>query len=491
MSVEDREIEGLFERSVREMRPEFESDLLDLTRASRAMEQAPMPDPPVQVTVTQSALRARPTARRSLALLGAAAVLLAGTMTVSSIRDRRSGDVVPASVPISPTEVADSTVPVTLGLTAPPTAGTSVAQGPRLSWERADAGSIARSQVTKVIAGPTGFAAIGMGFDDGANQGRVWFSANGASWEEPALDMFDALQVGGVAATRDAYFVLAGPNPDRVPAGEVLLFRSNDGRDWVALNADLPRNPQIGSVAGGLVVAGNESGRIVLRWSADGESWADSTIDLSQTGLIDLELPNDAAADVSYVRGLSSDLEELQIFSSVDGRSWSLLPAPPIAGLFAASPNGLTLIANPDEQRCRDELVAEGLQPDPNDPTWMERRLQKHWSCAAVLQLTAYDQSTQTWSEPVGGPGPSPIFAPLVWTGSVWVSPVVAPDRSMTVWTASSEGTAWRPETDTTLEFADNSGSPQPAVAAGGRGFVVVITPDRAVAGETVVLVGS
>ncbi len=489
MSVEDREIDGLFERSVREIRPDFAAGLFDLVRAKDVGLVELAPDAPVEITLGQPQRVGRRSARRSLALIGAAAAVLAGTIAVSIERDGSSDDVVPASAPPS-AGVVESTAASTQVSITPTTENQPSEAGPRLSWVRAEAGSIARSQVTKAITGPRGFVAIGMGFDDGAKQGRVWFSADGRTWEEPALDVFDALQVMGVAATRDAYFVVAYPNPDRAPAAEPQLFRSNDGRSWLPVDVDLPRSSQIGSAGGGIVVAGGESGGFVLRWSADGESWTDAAIDLSQTGLVDLQLPNDADAEVSYLRGIRSDREELQIFSSVDGRNWSLLPAPPIAGAFTVSTNGLTMIANPDEQRCGEE-VSEGLnQPDPSDPAWMERLLEQLWSCAAVLQLTTYDRSTQAWSAPADGPGPAPISGPLVWTGTGWAAPLIGSDRSMTVWTAASDGTGWKPVEETRLEFDDNTGSPQMPVVASGHGKVIVITPDRLVGEQTVVLVG-
>ncbi len=491
MSVEDLEIEELFDRSVREMRPEFEVRLLALARAEPSPHAGPVGDAAVELIVGRSHVAGRPSARRSLALVGAAVLVLVGAVALSLARDRRSDGVLPSSVSPSD-EVVDITVPSALSSVAPTTQDPSRVEGSRLQWARADAGSIARSQVTKVIAGPTGFAAIGMGFDDGANQGRVWFSADGRLWEEPVLDVFDALVVSGVAATRDTYFVLASPNPDRGPAGDPQLFRSSDGRSWLPISADLPRNPQIGSAAGGLVMAGGESGGLVLRWSADGESWADAAIDLSKTGLIDLELPNDADARVSYLRGIGNDQEELQIFASVDGLTWLLLPSPPVGGLFDATGLGLTLIANPGEQRCLDETVAEmGVQPDPSDPTWMQRRLDAQWACAESLQLTTYDPATQAWSTPIDGPGPSPTFARLARVGAFWVAPVIGADRTTTVWTAGDDGTEWRPESETLLEFDENVGSPQPALVAARHDVVVVITPDRAVDGETVVLVGS
>jgi hypothetical protein len=505
MSVDDREIEALFDGAVREMRPAFEAQLLELARAGSTTTGSPMTTSPVEVEVDvrPRERRVRMGGRRSLALVGAGAVVLAGVIAVSVVRDPQVDDL----VPVGSSPVTEASIPNPVPATEPPassapapsaTPATSSASevsdaidaDPQLEWRRADAGSMARSQVWKAIAGPVGFVAIGMGFDDGANQGRVWFSVDGSVWEEPALGVFDTLAVWGVAATSEAYFVLASPNPDRVAAGDPGLYRSTDGRTWLPVETDLPRDPRIGSAAGGLVMTGGEPGQFVLRWSADGESWADAAIDLSQTDLIDLELPNDADAEVSYLRGLSSDLGELQIFSSVDGRNWSLLPAPPIGGPFAASANGLTLIANPDEQRCGEE-VSEGLnQPDPSDPAWMERLLEQQWSCAAVLQLTTYDRSTQAWSAPADGPGPAPITGPIVWTGTGWVAPLIGSDRSMTVWTAASDGTDWNPVEGTRLEFDDNGGSPQMPVAAAGHGKVIVITPDRLVGEQTVVLVG-
>ena len=501
MSVDDREIEALFDRAVRDMRPAFEAQLLELVRAGSTTTGSPTASSPVEVDVRPRERRVRTGGRRSLALVGAGAVVVLAVIAASLVRDPQVDD----PVPVVSAPVTEESVPNPVPSTEPPASSTSVSPsvspstslgsnaidaGPQLEWRRADAGSMARSQVTKAIAGPVGFVAIGMGFDDGANQGRVWFSVDGSIWEEPALGVFDTLAVWGVAATSEAYFVLASPNPDRVAAGDPELYRSTDGRSWLPVEADLPRDPQIGSAAGGLVMTGGEPGQLVLRWSADGESWADAAIDLSQTGLVDLQLANDADAEVSYLRGMRSDGEELQIFSSVDGRNWSLLPAPPIAGAFAASANGLTLIANPDEQRCGEE-VSEGLnQPDPSDPAWMERLLEKQWGCAAVLQLTTYDRSTQAWSAPADGPGPSPSFAPIVWTGTGWAAPLIGSDRSMTVWTAASDGTGWKPVEETRLEFDDNTGSPQMPVVASGHGKVIVITPDRLVGEQTVVLVG-
>ncbi|MTA14118.1 MAG: hypothetical protein F2534_16080, partial [Actinobacteria bacterium] len=289
MSVDDLEIEALFDRAVRDMRPVFEAQLLELVRAGSTTAGSPMASSPVEVDVRPSERRVRTGGRRSLALVGAGAVVVLAVIAASLVRDPQVDD----PVPVVSAPVTEESVPNPVPSTEPPASSTSVSTsvspsvspstslgsnaidaGPQLEWRRADAGSMARSQVTKAIAGPVGFVAIGMGFDDGANQGRVWFSVDGSIWEEPALGVFDTLAVWGVAATSEAYFVLASPNPDRVAAGDPELYRSTDGRSWLPVEADLPRDPQIGSAAGGLVMTGGEPGQLVLRWSADGESWA-------------------------------------------------------------------------------------------------------------------------------------------------------------------------------------------------------------------------
>jgi len=492
MMLDDREIGELFERSIREMHPGFETQLLRVTHDAE-IEAAPTADAPVEVVfraVERASTRSR---RRSMVVFGVAAAVIATAIAGIALRDEQASDIVPGSLPKSPdgqigtvpqsevvgTEISTATTASAATSTAVPVAAS------RLSWSRADAGSIARSQVTKVIAGTVGFVAIGMGFDSGANQGRVWFSVDGTGWEEPALDIFDTLAVEGVASTADGFFVLAYPNPDRLPSGPGQLYRSVDGRSWEPVGEPVTQPSSLGNAAGGLLLASLPN----VRWSANGVTWTDATIDLSGTGLIDVELPNVAA--VAYIRGLASG--GLQIFESIDGLTWSMLPPPPLNGPFAFSPDGLTVMANPDEQRCAEAADAEKGDPNVTDATWRDRFLETQWNCTSVLQLTTYDRSTQSWSEPTDGPGPSPIYAPLVLSGDLWVAPVIEANRALTVWTATADGTTWTREAGTTLQFEpiDELGSPQAPVAAAGHGIVVVVTPDRAVDGQTVVLRGT
>ena len=495
MMLDDTEIGELFERSTRDIQPGFEAQLLRIvSEQERKIGLTPAVHVPVEVPVRPDRREHGPRRWRVRTALSAAAAL-ATVMAAVVLRDHESSVVVPGSVPTvldAPIETTPTIeLPVTSVAAATTVVPTSSTDGAAitapLTWTRANAGSIARSLVSKVTSGPVGFVATGMGFDDGANQGRVWFSADGVIWEEPALDIFDALSVYGPAATADAYFVLAFPNADRLPVGSGQMYRSFDGRSWEPVGAPITEPSALGNANGGLLLASPPN----LRWSADGQVWTDATIDLSNTGLLDVELPNDPTADVSYIRGLSSS--DLQIFESVDGLTWTMLPTPPLGGPVATTPAGLTVMANPDAQRCAQQVSDEVGDPDLQDPTWRDRFLDVTWNCAARLQTTTYDRSNQSWSVPADGPGPTPIFAPLVAVGNTLVAPIIEPGRALTVWTSVGDGATWTSEGGATLQFGDaeQTGSPQAAIAATGHGVVVVISPDRVVGGETAVLRGT
>ncbi|MGI9029718.1 MAG: sigma factor-like helix-turn-helix DNA-binding protein [Ilumatobacteraceae bacterium] len=122
-----------------------------------------------------------------------------GTSSLSSVA-------VPTSPPSSSAAETTLVAPSTATATSAPTQSLPTP----ITWTQApDTGSLARSAVAGVVSGPTGFVATGMGFDDGRNQGRVWFSRDGMAWEEPAFDLFDAKAVGLPAATSEAFYVVA------------------------------------------------------------------------------------------------------------------------------------------------------------------------------------------------------------------------------------------------------------------------------------------
>jgi hypothetical protein len=71
------------------------------------------------------------------------------------------------------------------------------------------------------------------------------------------------------------------------------------------------------------------------------------------------------------------------------------------------------------------------------------------------------------------------------------VTPILEPNKALTVWTASLDATDWEPDPTTTLEFIDNTGSPGPGPIAATDQRIVIASPDHSVDGSTVLLVGT
>lgn len=415
----------------------------------------------------------RITQRRWAVLVAASLVVLLGVgALVVGLDGRRSLNGSPA------TDVA--TVPAT---TLPSTTATSTS-ALSLAWQQAvDTGSLGRSQANGITAGPGGFVATGMGFDDGRNQGRVWFSPDGLTWEEPALDVFDAKYVGAPAATSEAFYVVASTNPDRLPnAGgedpapnDAQIYRSVDGRTWE------PWGSVLGSAT--IAAAGNTLLRLdassQLFWSSDGLTWTPATVP-ADPAFVSLGDGNAFAPGPGpwYLVGARDGGPVL--WQSDDARTWTELPAPPSGGLPVLTAGGLVNLFNADEQRCNDQAVIAFGAP-PHDPTESAQRLDAQWQCAARLTAVRLDPSSDTWvTVPEPGPGPTPIFTRLARVGDVLVAPIIGPDRTLTIWTADQSSLNWQPDASTTISLGDNTGSPQPALIAASEERVVVIGPATA-----------
>lgn len=445
------------------------------------------------------------TSRRWLAV--AAAVLLfvgtAGLILAGWQRDAAPvADIVSGTAPM-PSSVA---VPPGAAPTAEPSSSTvAVPEREILLWERAgDVGTIERSSVESIVANAHGFVATGMGFDDGRNQGRVWHSADGLSWSEPAFDVFDTKAVFGSAASDDAFFVLAATNADRTPQNEgegtgtlddVQIYRSADGITW------LPWGEPDSSIMG-IATSGNHLLRQTapnrLEWSTDGDTWMISEfpdggnditlLDVNASGLI--------AGDVTYLRGFRGDTNTFAIWASRDdGRSWTELPTPPAGGFVVETPTGLLINYNPDEQRCNqgiNDTFAEEYQttdPGPDSGDVLDDAL---WNCATKLGTVRFDAETNSWNViEAAGPGPTPSLTPIARIGNTLVTAILEPNKALTVWTASLDATDWEPDPTTTLEFIDNTGSPGPGPIAATDQRIVIASPDRIVDGSTVLLVGT
>lgn len=443
--------------------------------------------------------------RRGWLTVAAAALLLAG-----------AGGLVLASRQADPGGMADSSVG-SVPMTAPglasgpfgttPTAGpaaTTTAQGrDTLVWERAvDTGSIERSSVDSIVANTLGFVATGMGFDDGRNQGRVWHSADGMSWTEPAFDLFDAKAVFGTAASDDAFYVLAATNADRTPQNEgegigsledAQIYRSTDGITWSPWG-------QENATTMGIAASGDHLLRQTapnrLEWTTDGDTWTASTfsdgadditlLDVNSSGLID--------GEVTYLRGFRGDANTFTVWASRDhGQTWDELPPPPAGGFMVQTPDGLLISYNPDEQRCN-QVINDAFEDfqSSDSGTDSDAHLDASWNCAAKLGAARFDSQTNTWNViDAAGPGPTPSLTATVRLGDTLVTPILEPGKALTVWTASLDANDWVPDPTTTLQFIANTGSPSLAPIAATDQRIVIASPDRIVNGNTVLLVGT
>lgn len=84
------------------------------------------------------------------------------------------------------------------------------------------------------------------GFDGKRYLNDVWSSSDGAHWERVADSAeWSPRTMGVVVATKDSIFVLGGGvidgDKEINPASEHEVWRSNDGKEWERVNADLRR----------------------------------------------------------------------------------------------------------------------------------------------------------------------------------------------------------------------------------------------------------
>lgn len=444
---------------------------------------------------------APPAARRSRVPVVAAVVVTVLGLAALTQLDRSDES---AQQPSAPTPavsaVPDAASPGSSAITDVTT--TEAAPSPVLppdviSWARAsDPGSIARSQVSRVVAGPAGFVAIGMGFDDGQNQGRVWHSSDGLTWHEPAFDLFDPKQVGSIAATADAYFVVAGTNPDRLGLGEgasspdLQLFRSADGTSWEPWGEPWGNNGAVTSTDN-VLLRSPEPG--LLEWSADGIEWTAATFGDSPVDDAYFDVWGGVIRDgeTAYLRGFAAD--EFAVWSSTDGRSWQQLPTPPAGGTIAAVPGGIVMITNPREQECaaltnqRFDNLEGSIPPDATD---LDSAADAQWTCTAEPDVYRFNADSATWSLDAHHLVDTPVIPSVARLSNTLVAPLIEPSKALTIWTAPVDTLEWTEQTPTRLAYIDNTGSPGMAAIAASENTVVVFTEDRMVDEQTAIMVG-
>jgi hypothetical protein len=335
-----------------------------------------------------------------------------------------------------------------------------------------------------------------MGFDDGRNQGRVWHSTDGLVWDEPAFDLFEPMGVSSVAATVDAYFVVAGTNPDRLGPGEgasspdLQLFRSTDGIRWEPWGEPWGNSGAVTSTVG-LLLRSPEPG--LLEWSADGVGWTAATFSHGTVNDAYFDTSGGVVqdGDTAYLRGFVAD--QFAVWSSTDGRSWQQLPTPPGGGTIAAVPEGIVMITNPREQECADltrqqmaDREAGSIPPNVTDLEAADAQ----WTCTALPEVFRFNSATATWTLDTHYLGNTPVVPSIARLSNTLVVPLVEPTKALTIWTAAADTLEWTEQAPTRLAFIDNAGGPGLAVIAASDDEVVVFTEERLVDGQTAIVVG-
>lgn len=426
-----------------------------------------------------AAVAVRSTRRgRGVVLAAAASVVAIALIGVAVFtRDRGASVAGPSSTATTIIAPASSSSTVTTQPAAPP---------PEIDWQMVrPEGSIASSNVDAVVSGPNGFVATGMGLDDGKNWGRVWHSTDGVTWTEPAVDVFGARWVGVPVATPTAYFVIAGPNPDRAdaPTG-TSLFHSLDGEDWQPV-ATADGLQLLGAAGDRLVAVWTEAmpasdgvdpnttvpmPRTEVRVSFDGINWAPA---MFTEGAPDVTVFGwtIAAGGRTYLNGEVD--AELVIWESMDGLEWHRLPAPP-QGVLASFGSSPAIVLNPGLQECRQELVFPTISDGQfQDGAWKEFEAAE-WLCGAVASIWRWDGAS--WVKvTAAGPGPSPVLGTVLHFAGQLIAPVITPDRTLVAAT-SVDGFSWATAA-VQAALPEDGGSPQMAISGVSADVAVFITP--------------
>lgn len=211
-----------------------------------------------------------------------------------------------------------------------------------------------------------GFVAVGTHFVDqgplvaGPAEGRVWFSADGRSWQDVTpSDTFVGVMLTNLIATVDGALIVHGYVQQETGPYSAAAWESADGRVWRSIAYPFPA----GSAVSQIVRGGR--GYLALGYpevwlSSDGRSW--ETVQVGNPELV--EFRSIAAGDDGFVV-LGSRIDgvdrETVAFASADGREW-IEAEPPMSAYSVIPRGGDWMATGTSSPVCGDE--------PGNDPIW-------------------------------------------------------------------------------------------------------------------------
>lgn len=298
------------------------------------------------------------------------------------VADGATGQTAGSSAATSPTASAPESPP-----SAEPTSSATVERvagwhggpisGPDGSTDRA----------LSVTRGADGFVAVGVHFPDGPpylaavpQEGRVWLSPDGRTWEDVTPpDTFADTLLGRIFPTADGALIALGSVAEA--AAPNAAWESTDGRTWRPTSVGLPADRAVSLVVGArgylaLLVA-TDGHEVWL--SADGRAW-----ELVRAASSDESLLATGAGDDGFVViGTRGDAESAQTFAvaSSDGRQWIEATAPPEGAAavvsqggdwIASGSTGLDILGVRNPSGCMAEPPEERVWSSSNGLEWTE-----------------------------------------------------------------------------------------------------------------------
>ena len=253
-----------------------------------------------------------PWRRTTLGVMLVASIIIAGCTTQAP-----PATASPSAAPSDRPRPSETTSP-----SAAPSAPAAV------SWEEANVpdAEMASSIIT-IVPGGDGLVAIGF---DGAFGSLLWTSTDGRTWTDVTPQSFASVGIASVVEWRGGLIAVGRGNTLDVEAQLAAVYRSDDGVTWRQVPGGEEMLGQLIDVVAtddGLFAVGGVPGRDAAGiWrSADGETWERTGGDFEHAFMWSITEGGPGLAAVGWRRNPEPDLA---VWTSTDGRDWTLAPDP-------------------------------------------------------------------------------------------------------------------------------------------------------------------